>query len=92
MHKSWRSGDENAIFRDFIERERNSILKEYESEITVGRCRSWPICSSMMDLMSSGSFCLKRIYIGQWGDYRSIRRRRRSYTFGRSDSLVGAAT
>ncbi|MCC7703509.1 hypothetical protein IGS59_14765 [Janthinobacterium sp. GW460P] len=36
LHKSWRSGDENAIFRDFIERERNSILKEYESEITEG--------------------------------------------------------
>jgi hypothetical protein len=36
LHKSWRSGDENAIFRDFIERERNNILKEYESEITEG--------------------------------------------------------
>lgn len=36
LHKSWRSGEENAIFRDFIERERNSILKEYSSEITEG--------------------------------------------------------
>ena len=36
LHKSWRAGDENSIFRDFIERERNSILKEYESEITDG--------------------------------------------------------
>jgi hypothetical protein len=36
LHKSWRTGDENVIFRDFIERERNSILKKYESEITEG--------------------------------------------------------
>ena len=36
LHKSWRTGDANAIFRDFIERERNSILKEYTFDVTEG--------------------------------------------------------
>lgn len=36
LFKSWRAGDEHVIFRDFIDKERNSILKEYESEITSG--------------------------------------------------------
>jgi hypothetical protein len=36
LHHSWKAGEEHAIFRDFIERERNSILKEYASEITEG--------------------------------------------------------
>lgn len=33
---SWKVADEHAIFRDFIELERNSILKEYELSITEG--------------------------------------------------------
>lgn len=36
LHRSWRIGNEHAIFRDFIERERNSILKEYASDVTDG--------------------------------------------------------
>lgn len=32
----WRFGNEHSIFRDFIERERNSILKEYDTEMTEG--------------------------------------------------------
>lgn len=36
FHQAWKVADEHAIFRDFIERERNSILKEYASEITEG--------------------------------------------------------
>lgn len=33
---NWKVADEHAIFRDFIELERNSILKEYELSITEG--------------------------------------------------------
>ena len=36
LFQKWKSGDEHTIFRDFIEKERNSILKEYESEMTEG--------------------------------------------------------
>jgi hypothetical protein len=36
LHQTWKVADEHAIFRDFIERERNSILKEYASEVTEG--------------------------------------------------------
>lgn len=36
LYKEWQRGDENAIFRDFIERERNSILKEYEISMSEG--------------------------------------------------------
>jgi hypothetical protein len=36
LHRSWRSGPEHAIFRDFIEHERNNILKEYGFAMTEG--------------------------------------------------------
>ncbi|WP_429910808.1 hypothetical protein [Glycocaulis sp.] len=36
FYQSWKSGEKNAIFRDFIERERNTILKEYSSDVTEG--------------------------------------------------------
>ncbi len=36
LHRSWRTGADHAIFRDFIEHERNNILKEYEFEMTEG--------------------------------------------------------
>jgi hypothetical protein len=36
LFRSWRTGDENLIFRDFIDKERNSILKEYQSNMTSG--------------------------------------------------------
>lgn len=36
LFKSWQTGDEHAIFRDFIDCERNSILKEYESNMSEG--------------------------------------------------------
>lgn len=29
LFKSWKHGDQNIIFRDFIDQERNSVLKEY---------------------------------------------------------------
>ena len=32
----WKSGAEHSIFQDFIEKERNSILKEYNAGITEG--------------------------------------------------------
>ena len=35
-YKSWRRGTENAIFRDFIEPERNNILKQYAPTISHG--------------------------------------------------------
>lgn len=34
LHRLWRDGDGNAIFRDFIERERNNVLKEYAFDMT----------------------------------------------------------
>ena len=36
MHKSWKTDPEHSIFRDFIEHERNNILKEYETAMTEG--------------------------------------------------------
>ena len=37
LHHEWKSGDSaHAIFRDFIERERNSILKEYAIAMSEG--------------------------------------------------------
>ncbi|SRR5579883_103592 len=36
LHRSWREGPDHAIFRDFIEHERNNILKEYSFAMTEG--------------------------------------------------------
>lgn len=36
LHKQWKTLPEHAIFRDFIEQERNNVLKEYESSVTEG--------------------------------------------------------
>lgn len=37
LHSKWKENDpEHAIFRDFIERERNSIIKEYSFTMTDG--------------------------------------------------------
>ena len=36
LHSAWRHAPEHAIFRDFIERERNNILKEYAFDVTEG--------------------------------------------------------
>ncbi len=66
LHKSWRTGDENLIFRDFIERERNSILKEYESEITEGPV---PI---MAHLQSHDGFDVIRQFLIEENIYRPM--------------------
>ncbi|NMM29223.1 MAG: hypothetical protein HHJ12_18590 [Glaciimonas sp.] len=36
LFKSWQIGNEHEIFRSFIDCERNSILKEYESDMSEG--------------------------------------------------------
>ncbi len=36
LFQQWKSGDEHFIFWDFIEKERNSILKEYQTDVTEG--------------------------------------------------------
>jgi hypothetical protein len=66
LHKSWRTGDENLIFRDFIECERNSILKEYESEITEGPV---PI---MAHLQSNDGFDVIRQFLIEENIYRPM--------------------
>ena len=35
-HREWKKGSEHAIFRDFIEAERNNILKEYTFQVSEG--------------------------------------------------------
>lgn len=36
IFKTWKTGEEHKIFRDFIERQRNLILKEYETGMSEG--------------------------------------------------------
>ena len=36
VFESWKAGDEHLIFREFINKERNSILKEYETGMSEG--------------------------------------------------------
>lgn len=36
VFESWKSGDEHLIFREFINKERNSILKEYATDQSEG--------------------------------------------------------
>lgn len=33
FHRSWKIAEEHEIFRDFIEHERNNLLKEYSSDV-----------------------------------------------------------
>jgi len=36
VYSSWKTGDEHLIFREFINKERNSILKEYATDLSDG--------------------------------------------------------
>jgi hypothetical protein len=36
LYRSWRHGDDNAIFRDFIKAERDSIVHEYRTAMSEG--------------------------------------------------------
>src|SRR5579872_7308245 len=66
LHRSWRDGDENAIFRDFIEHERNNILKEYAFDMTEGPV---PI---MAYLQSQDGFDVARQFLIEENIYRPM--------------------
>lgn len=66
LHHSWRAGDENAIFRDFIEHERNNILKEYAFDMTEGPV---PI---MAYLQSQDGFDVVRQFLIEENIYRPM--------------------
>jgi hypothetical protein len=66
LHKTWKTADEHAIFRDFIERERNNILKEYASEMTEGPV---PI---MAHLQSHDGFDVVRQFLIEENIYRPM--------------------
>lgn len=54
LHKKWKSTDErDAIFRDFIEQERNSILKEYEFGMSEGPV---PVSAKMQNSLTGEFF------------------------------------
>jgi len=36
LYKEWKKGDDGVIFRDFIKRERDSIVHEYQTSMTEG--------------------------------------------------------
>lgn len=66
LHQHWKASEEHAIFRDFIERERNNILKEYASEITEGPV---PI---MAYLQSQDGFDVVRQFLIEENIYRPM--------------------
>lgn len=54
LHRRWKSDSEgDAIFRDFIEQERNSILKEYEFGISEGPV---PVTAPMINAVTGEVF------------------------------------
>jgi hypothetical protein len=66
LHQTWKVADEHAIFRDFIEHERNNILKEYASEMTEGPV---PI---MAHLQSHDGFDVVRQFLIEENIYRPM--------------------
>lgn len=66
LYQSWKFGTENIIFRDFIELERNTILKEYSSRISEGPV---PI---MAYLQSHDGFDAVRQYLIEENIYRPM--------------------
>lgn len=67
LHKSWAAGDENRIFREFIEHERNSILKEYEVSMSEG-----PV-PLVAHLQSFDGFDVVRQFLIEENLYRPVR-------------------
>ncbi|WP_163009210.1 hypothetical protein [Pseudomonas viridiflava] len=62
LHRRWKTGGENdAIFRDFIEQERNSILKEYEFGMSEGPV---PVSVTMVHAVT-GELFEQRAAIGE---------------------------
>lgn len=73
--KSWRTGDEHLIFREFIDKARNSILKEYQSKMTNGPA---PIVAH---LQSNDGFDTIRQFLLEENVYRPVS----DGTFARED-------
>lgn len=66
FHRSWKEGDDHAIFRDFIETERNTILKEYAFQVTEG-----PV-SVMAHLQQADGFDTVRQFLLEENLYRPM--------------------
>ena len=66
LHRSWKEGEEHAIFREFIEAERNNILKEYAFQVTQG-----PI-SIMAHLQQTDGFDTVRQFLLEENIYRPM--------------------
>lgn len=62
LHRRWKTDNDNdAIFRDFIEQERNSILKEYEFGMSEGPI---PVLAKMQNSVT-GEYFEQQALIGE---------------------------
>jgi hypothetical protein len=60
LFNNWKNGEEHRIFREFIELERNSIIKEYETQMTQG-----PVPIALQLMSTDGTSQIQQFVISE---------------------------